>query len=134
MSEKKRYFISALAAYVWVVFAFTPIALIIAGSKIHESFVFIGIVAAFSIPCVIATLAVGFPMFKLAISVFKKENLFSVLLSGITSAIACALLSVLLVSLFTRNFNLIFLYSYIFSAVSISVVASFIFRTSYRWL
>jgi hypothetical protein len=134
MRAKERYFISAVVAYIWAVFAFAPIALIIAGSKTHESFVLIGIVTAFSVPCVIATLVVGFPKFKLAISVFKKENVFSVLLSGIASAIVCALLSVLLISVFTWSFNLIFLYIYIFSAVVISVLASLIFSVSYRWL
>ncbi len=134
MGEKKRYYISAFVAYIWIVFAFAPISLIIAGSKVHESFVFIEILAAFSIPCVIATLVIGYPIFKLVLSVFKKESIFSVLFSGITSAIVCALLSALLVSIFTWSFNPIYLYSYIFSAIVISTFASFIFRISHRWL
>ena len=74
MGEKKRYYISAFVAYIWIVFAFSPISLIIAGSKIHESVVFIGILAAFSIPCVVATLVIGYPIFKLSLSTFKKES------------------------------------------------------------
>lgn len=134
MGEMKRYYISAFVAYIWIVFAFAPISLMIAGSKIHESFVFIGILAYFSIPMVVATLVIGYPIFKLALSAFKKESIFSVLFSGVASAIVCALLSVLLVSIFTWSYNSIFSYSYIFSAVVISIFASFIFRVSHRWL